>query len=192
MYILGLTGIQAAIAITVLGMALVNIIGWLKSPDGFNPRQVAATALFGFIITIQAVIVEVDVLEGVELTELQQFAFIAGMIGQVMGFDYGAKAGLNAALGRKDPNKMLISELRAAHSSGDVARASTGSFLDGILRFLQDQLDASKKELETAKSRNESAPQIKAIENEIRQTQKQIDVWTAYAKSVRSRTTWWR
>lgn len=192
MDILGLTGLQAAIAITIIGMALVNIIGWLKSPEGFNPRQVAATALFGFIVTIQAVLIEVEVLEGVTLTEIQQFAFVVGMIGQVMGFDYGAKAGLNAVLGRKDPDKVLISELRASHTSGDVARVSTGSFLDGIQRFLQDQLDASKKELETAKSRNEPAPQIRAIENEIKFTQRQIDVWQSYAKNVRSRNTWWR
>lgn len=194
MDILGLTGTQAALAITIIGIAAINILGWLKGTNPFNPRQVAASAIIGFIGTLQLVIVQIDALGNIELTDLQQMAFTIGMIAQIMGIDYGAKAGLTAAVGKKNPDKAILAELKARviPKSGEDGRKSTGSMLDGILVFLNNELEQSKKELEAAKAKGEGIGGIRTIEREIASTQRQIDVWKRYSSDVRSRWTWWR
>lgn len=90
MEILGLTGIQAAVFITVVGLALTNLVGWLKNPEAFKPRLVAASAILAAIVTLPIVSLTIGKLPD-DMTELEQFAFIATYLGQVAGFDALAK-----------------------------------------------------------------------------------------------------
>ncbi len=90
MEILGLTGIQAALFITVVGLGLTNLVGWLKSPDTFKPRLAASSAIIAALVTLPIVSLTIGKLPD-NMTELEQFAFIVAYLGQVAGFDALAK-----------------------------------------------------------------------------------------------------
>ncbi len=95
MDILGLSGIHAALVITALGIAATNIVGWLKSEEGFNPRHVAASAVIGLTVGLFTVATELGAIK-TGLGELEQLVIFIGLVGQIAGFDYFAKKGVNA------------------------------------------------------------------------------------------------
>ena len=105
MQVFGLEPLVAAIIITAIGVTLSVTLGWLKGPagTGFKPRQVVASALIAFIVSIQLVIAELTVLPD-EIPELAVGAILFGLIAQVAGVDSLAKSGAQAvAKARKAP-----------------------------------------------------------------------------------------
>lgn len=95
MQVFGLEPLVAAILITALGVTLSVTLGWLKQKQSLNPKQVVASALIAFIVSIQLVIAELSVLPE-DIAELAVGALLFGMIAQVAGVDSLAKSGAQA------------------------------------------------------------------------------------------------
>lgn len=95
MQVFGLEPIVAAILITVIGVSLSVLLGWLKNDKAFNIRQAVASALIAFIVSIQLAIAELTVLPD-DLPELAAGAIFFGLIAQVAGVDSLAKSGAKA------------------------------------------------------------------------------------------------
>ena len=95
MQIFGLDPIVAAILITVAGVALSVLLGWLKGNTPFNTKQVVASALIAFVISIQLVIAELTVLPD-DLAGLAIGAILFGLIAQVSGVDSLTKSAAQA------------------------------------------------------------------------------------------------
>lgn len=97
MEIFGLDPILAAILITITGVSLSVILGWLKSDKSFNVKQVVSSAIIAFIVSAQLVIAQISIIpEGTETLALG--ALLIGMIAVVSGIDSLAKSGMSAAL----------------------------------------------------------------------------------------------
>ena len=56
MEIFGLEPFVAAIGITAVGVALSVLLGWLKGTQAFNIKQVVASALIAFIVSMYLLI----------------------------------------------------------------------------------------------------------------------------------------
>jgi len=95
MQIFGLEPILAAIMITIAGVSLSVLLGWLKNTAPFNIKQVVASALIAFIVSIQLVIAELTVLPD-DIMELALGAILFGLIAQVSGIDSLAKSAAQA------------------------------------------------------------------------------------------------
>ena len=95
MQVFGLEPIVAAILITIAGVSVSVLLGWLKGTDPINVRQVVASALIAFIISIQLVIAELTVLPD-ELDGLVLGALLFALIAQVSGIDSMAKSAAQA------------------------------------------------------------------------------------------------
>ena len=95
MQVFGLDPFVAAIMITAVGVALSVLLGWLKGTGPFNVRQVVASALIAFVISIQLVIAELTVLPD-DLAGLALGSIIFAMIAQVSGIDSLTKSAAQA------------------------------------------------------------------------------------------------
>lgn len=95
MQVFGLEPLVTAIMITVAGVVLSVLLGWLKGKDPINPRQVVASALIAFVVSIQVVIAELTVLPD-DIPELAVGAILFGLIAQVSGVDSLAKSAAQA------------------------------------------------------------------------------------------------
>lgn len=95
MQVFGLEPIVAAILITVIGISLSVLLGWLKNEKSFNIRQAVASALIAFIVSIQLAIAELTVLPG-DLPELVLGGILFGLVAQVAGIDSLAKSAAKA------------------------------------------------------------------------------------------------
>jgi len=91
MQVFGLEPIIAAILITIAGVSVSVLLGWLKGNNPINVRQVVASALIAFIISIQLVIAELTILPE-EVEGLVLGAILFGLIAQVGGIDSMAKS----------------------------------------------------------------------------------------------------
>lgn len=90
MQLLGLEPIAAALMLTAGGVALSVLIGWLKSDDAIDPRQVVASGLIGFVVSIQLVIAQLEALPD-DLSNLAAGAVVFALLAQVSGVDMLAK-----------------------------------------------------------------------------------------------------
>jgi len=100
MQIFGLDPILIAILITVAGVALTVLLGWLKSTSSFNIKSVVASALIAFVASIQIVIVGLGVIpDGTSNLELGALLF--GLLATVAGIDHLAKSAAKAAAKKK-------------------------------------------------------------------------------------------
>ena len=97
MQIFGLDPIIMAILITVAGVTLSVLLGWLKSTGAFNIKQVVASALIAFVASIQIVIVQLELLQD-GITNLALGAILFGLIATVAGIDHLAKSAVKAAV----------------------------------------------------------------------------------------------
>jgi len=95
MEIFGLEPFVIAIAITAVGVALSVLLGWLKGTEAFNVKQVVASALIAFVVSIQLVIAELTVLPS-DLDGLVLGSIIFAMIAQVSGIDSLTKSAAQA------------------------------------------------------------------------------------------------
>ena len=96
MQVFGLEPLIAAIVITILGVTVSVTLGWLKGKGPINPRQIVASALIAFIVSIQLVIVEISFLPD-DIPEIAIGAIVFGLIAQVGGIDSMAKSAAAAA-----------------------------------------------------------------------------------------------
>ena len=95
MEIFGLEPFVIAIAITAVGVALSVLLGWLKGTEAFNVKQVVASALIAFVVSIQLVIAELTVLPS-DLDGLVLGSIIFALIAQVSGIDSLTKSAAQA------------------------------------------------------------------------------------------------
>lgn len=95
MQVFGLDPLVAAIIITAVGVTLSVTLGWLKGTQPIKPRQVVASALIAFIISIQLVIAEITILPE-DIADLAVGAILFGLIAQVAGVDSLAKSAAQA------------------------------------------------------------------------------------------------
>jgi len=95
MQVFGLDPFVAAICITAVGVALSVLLGWLKGTRPFNVKQVVASALIAFVVSIQLVIAELTVLPD-DLAGLALGSIIFALIAQVSGIDSLAKSAAQA------------------------------------------------------------------------------------------------
>lgn len=97
MQIFGLDPILIAILITVAGVTLSVLLGWLKSTSSFNIKSVVASALIAFVASIQVVIVGLGIIpNGTSNLELGTILF--GLLATVAGIDHLAKSAVKAAV----------------------------------------------------------------------------------------------
>ena len=96
MQIFGLEPIIIAILITVAGVTLSVLLGWLKGDKSFNIKQVVASALIAFMVSMQIVIAQIELLPDV-ISNLALGAILFGLIAQVAGIDSLAKSAAKAA-----------------------------------------------------------------------------------------------
>ncbi|MCV0398546.1 MAG: hypothetical protein K5785_00970 [Nitrosarchaeum sp.] len=177
MQVFGLEPHIASLAITILGITGSVILGWLKGGNEFNPRNVAASALIGFVISLSGVATAVGAIEVTDPNA--QLIVVAMLIGSVMGIDMGVKNGAKAAI-------IGIGKAK----SGQWGQINTGNWLASVIGFLENELQKSQNELEMARQAGESDQNIKGIQNEIEQTSKQLQFWYHYSKQVKSWDTW--
>lgn len=97
MEIFGLDPILAAGIITIIGVSLSVILGWLKNDSGFNKKQVVSSAIIALIISSQLVIAQISIIPK-DTESLALGALVMGMIAVVAGIDSLAKSGMSAAL----------------------------------------------------------------------------------------------
>ncbi len=96
MQIFGLEPIVIAIFITIAGVALSVTLGWLKGTKGFNLKQVVASALIAFVVSIQLVIVQLGLIPD-GIADLALGTILFGLIAQIAGIDSLAKSAVKAA-----------------------------------------------------------------------------------------------
>ena len=89
-----------AILITVAGVTLSVLLGWLKSDKSFNLKQVVASALIAFIVSMQIVIAQLELLPN-DISNLAIGAILFGLIAQVAGIDSLTKSAVKAAVKTK-------------------------------------------------------------------------------------------
>ena len=92
---------MAAIVIAIAGIGLTNVVGWLKSGETFNPRNVATSVLIGFPASILFVATELQAMSAVDAAGLTGLIIIVGLLAQVAGFDTLVKAVPKIAAKRK-------------------------------------------------------------------------------------------
>lgn len=102
MQVFGLDPIVAAIVITIAGVTISVLLGWLKGSTPFNVKQVVASGLIAFIVSIQLVIAELTVLP-TDIAELAVGAILFGLIAQVAGIDSMAKSAAQAVAKARAP-----------------------------------------------------------------------------------------
>ena len=95
MEIFGLEPFVAALCITAVGVALSVLLGWLKGTQAFNVKQVVASALIAFIVSMQLVIAQLTLLPA-DLEGLALGSIIFALIAQVSGIDSLAKSAAQA------------------------------------------------------------------------------------------------
>lgn len=96
MNVLGLEPVLATIVFTIAGLALQNVVGWLKDEVSFNIRNAAASAIIAFFTSVVVVGGVIGALP--ENTDtLVQFMAIVAVIASVAGFDTLLKNGAKAA-----------------------------------------------------------------------------------------------
>ena len=100
MQVFGLEPIVMAILITIAGIALTVLLGWLKSDKPFVVKQVVASALIAFIVSVQIVITQLTVLPD-ELTSLALGGILLGLVAQVSGIDMLTKNAVKAAVKKR-------------------------------------------------------------------------------------------
>ena len=98
MEIFGLDPIIVIVAITVTGVILQNVFGWLKNgPESFDPRQAAASAMIAVFTGIAFVGTAISNLPE-NVPDVELFLILAGLAATVAGFDILAKNGVKAAM----------------------------------------------------------------------------------------------
>ncbi|MDH3339755.1 MAG: hypothetical protein OEL84_00565 [Nitrosopumilus sp.] len=91
MEIFGLSPVVATIAIVSLGVILQNLLGWLKSKEGYDIRSVSASAIIAFVVGITIIGPQIEVIQDQMLSDLSELTIVASLIVSVAGFDILAK-----------------------------------------------------------------------------------------------------
>ena len=91
MEIFGLSPVVATIAIVSLGVILQNLLGWLKSKEGYDIRSVSASAIIAFVVGITIIGPQIEVIQDQMLSDLSELTIVASLIASVAGFDILAK-----------------------------------------------------------------------------------------------------
>ena len=97
MEIFGLSPVLATIVIVSTGVALQNILGWLKSKKYYDIRNTIASAIIAFIVGITIIGPQIEAIQDQMLSELSEFSIITSLIASIAGFDSLTKNALKVA-----------------------------------------------------------------------------------------------
>lgn len=87
MNIFGLEPYLGAIIIAAAGIAASTIFGWLQGSSAYDPRKAATSILIAIPASLIFVATELQVITIPEDGGLTALIVVAGLIGQVAGFD---------------------------------------------------------------------------------------------------------
>ena len=72
MEIFGLSPVVATLTIVSSGVALQNLLGWLKSKEDYNIRSALASAIIAFIVGITIIGPQIEGIQNQMLSDLSQ------------------------------------------------------------------------------------------------------------------------
>ena len=87
MDIFGLSPIVATLAIVFVGIALQNLLGWLKSKEGYDIRSALASTVIAFVVGITIIGPQIEAIQGQILSDLSELTIVASLIASIAGFD---------------------------------------------------------------------------------------------------------
>jgi len=87
MEIFGLSPVVATLTIVSSGVALQNLLGWLKSKEDYNIRSALASAIIAFIVGITIIGPQIEAIQNQMLSDLSQLIIVASLIASIAGFD---------------------------------------------------------------------------------------------------------
>ena len=91
MEIFGLSPVVATIVIVLMGVILQNLLGWLKSKEGYDIRSASASAIIAFVVGITIIGPQIEVIQDQMLSDLSELTIVASLVASVAGFDILAK-----------------------------------------------------------------------------------------------------
>ena len=81
------TAFLDALILTVVGIVLYNVVGWLKNTGKFELRKVASTSLIAFVLSLPIIMTQLSLIDLSEAGELAVVLVIFGIIAQVAGIE---------------------------------------------------------------------------------------------------------
>ena len=87
MDIFGLSPIVATLAIVSVGIALQNLLGWLKSKEDYDIRSALASTVIAFVVGITIIGPQIEAIQGQMLSDLSELTIAASLIASIAGFD---------------------------------------------------------------------------------------------------------
>ena len=87
MEIFGLSPVIATLTIVSSGIALQNILGWLKSKEGYNVRSALASTIIAFVVGITIIGPQIEAIQDQMLSDLSELIIAASLIASIAGFD---------------------------------------------------------------------------------------------------------
>jgi len=100
MEVLGLPPVLATLAIVSTGVALQNILGWLKNKEYYDIRNTVASAIIAFIVGITIIGPQIEVIYDQMLSDLSELTIITSLTASIAGFDTLTKNAIKI-VGRK-------------------------------------------------------------------------------------------
>ena len=97
MEVFGLSPVLATIIIVFTGVTLQNLLGWLKSKEGYDVRNGIASAIIAFVVGITIIGPQIEAIQDQMLSELSELIIFASLIASIAGFDTLTKNALKAA-----------------------------------------------------------------------------------------------
>ena len=97
MEIFGLSPVLATITIVSVGIALQNILGWLKSKEEYDIKNAVASAIIAFIVGITIIGPQIEAIQDQMLSELEELMIMASLIASIAGFDTLTKNAIKIA-----------------------------------------------------------------------------------------------
>jgi len=104
MEVFGLSPVLATITIVVTGVALQNILGWLKSKEEYDAKSGIASAIIAFVVGITIIGPQIEAIQDQMLSDLAELMIFVSLVASIAGFDILTKNAFKVA------NKKIISK----------------------------------------------------------------------------------
>jgi len=85
--VFGLSPVLATISIVFTGVALQNILGWLKTKGEYDIRSAAASAIIAFVVGITIIGPQIEIIQDQMMSDLSELIIVAGLVASIAGFD---------------------------------------------------------------------------------------------------------
>ena len=81
------TAFLDALILTVVGIALYNVVGWLKNTGKFELRKMVSTAIVAFVLSLPIIMTQLSLINLSEVGEVAVVLVVFGIIAQVAGIE---------------------------------------------------------------------------------------------------------